>query len=125
MRMSNSRDFLFKTTTSSKIVKDAIKRYELLIFHRSDIEHENCNSQTAIISTVLIYILNESEALNLDTNYRYTLTISIETTDATIVANSPFGAMYVLSVLLFVQYYKIIRNTFKKGHLKVDFVINA
>ena len=110
MRMSNSRDFLFQTTSSSKIVKDAIKRYEPLIFHHSDIEHENCNSQTVVISTVLINILNESEALNFDTNYSYKLTISIETTDATIVANSPFGAMYVLSVLLFMQYLKLQNN---------------
>ena len=94
MRLSITPEFKFKTATSSKIVKEAIKRYEYLIFHSDAADHE-CSSLAVKISTFTIVIWNESEALNIDTNYDYELTISIETKDARIVANSPFGIMYV------------------------------
>lgn len=119
MTLSRSPDFTFKTTTSSKILKDAIKRYEPLII-RSDTEHAKCSSQAVEISTVLIILRSDKETLGIDTNYDYELTISSETNDATIVANSPFGAMYVLWVSVCVIYTVFInsndnyRNLFEK-----------
>ena len=94
MMLSRSPDFTFKTPASSKTLKDAIKRYEPLIFH-SGTERDKCSSQAVEISTVLIVLWDENEALTINTNYDYELTISTETNDATIIANSPFGAMYV------------------------------
>ena len=95
MRLSNTADFVFKTATSSKIVKDAIKRYKYLILHSGTAEHHECSSLAVNINTVVIVVWNENEALNIDTNYDYELTISIETKDAMITANSSFGVMYV------------------------------
>ena len=105
MGLSNTPDYIFKTATSSKIVKDAIKRYQYLISH-SGTEHYECSLLAVKISTVTIIVRNESEALNIDTNYDYELTISTETKDATIIANSPFGVMYVciVGVSLFYLY---------------------
>ena len=109
MTLSRSPDFTFKTTTSSKILTDAIKRYEPLIF-RSDTERAKCSSQAVEISTVLIILMSDKETLSIDTNYDYELTISTETNDATIIANSPFGAMYVCIVGLGLCYlYSIYR----------------
>ena len=98
MRLSNTLKFILKTATSSEIVKDAIKRYEYLIFH-SDVEHHDCSPQAVKINTFTVVVQNDSEALDIDTNYDYELIISTETTDATIVANSPFGIVYVLWIL--------------------------
>ena len=106
MTLSRSPDFTFKTTASSKILKDAIKRYEPLIF-RSDAKRDKCSSQAVEISTVLIVLWSENEDLTINTNYDYELTISTDTNDATITANSPFGAMYVCMYVLWVSVYVI------------------
>ena len=98
MRLSSTPEFIFKTATSSKIVKEAIKRYKYFIFRGDAADHE-CSSQAIKISTFTIVVRNESEALNIDTNYDYELIISTKTKDATIVANSPFGIMYVMWML--------------------------
>ena len=111
MRLSNTPDFTVKTT-SSNIVKDAIKRYQYLIF-RSGTEHHECSSLAVKISTVTIVVWNENEALNIDTNYDYELIISTETKDANIVAKSPFGVMYVCTYCgsqFILLYYTFVNN---------------
>ena len=93
LSISLSDNLHFKTAASSTILEDAIKRYETLI---GASRHRKCSlSKVVEISTIVVVLTSESEALNIDTNYDYQLIISTETKDATIVANSPFGAMYV------------------------------
>ena len=89
-----SDNLYFKTAASSTTLKDAIKRYKTLTHNTS--RHKKCSSlQVVEINTVVIVLISESEALNIDTSYDYELTISKKTNDVTVVANSPFGAMYV------------------------------
>jgi len=94
MRLSNSPDIIFKTTTSSEIMKNAIKRYKQLIFHGGTSESK-CRSQAVEISTICIVLLSDNEVLSIDTNYDYELTINTDANDATITASSVFGVMYV------------------------------
>ena len=89
--ISLSDNLRFKTAASSTILKDVIKRYKTLI---SSSRQWKCSlSQVVEINTIVIVLKIESEAVNIDTNYDYELIMSTETKDATIVANSPFGAM--------------------------------
>ena len=97
--ISLSDNLHFKTAASSTILKDAIKRYKALI---SSSRHgiPKCSlSQAVEINTIVVVLTSENEAVNIDTNYDYELTMSTETKDATIVANSSFGAMYVQGII--------------------------
>ena len=92
MKLSDSAHFIIKTTASSGIVKDAIKRYKQLIFNGVTARDE-CNLPATEINIVVITLRDESEALGIDTKYEYVLNVDAKSKSVTIVAESPFGAL--------------------------------
>ena len=89
--ISLSGSLEFKTESTSDVVKDAIERYKKLNSREDDCGFVKVTE----IDTVIINVRNNSELLNINTNYAYALGIDVTTKEATVSAVSPFGAMYV------------------------------
>ena len=89
--ISLSGSLEFKTESTSDVVKDAIERYKKLNSREDDCGFVKVTE----IDTVIINVRNNSELLNIDTDYAYALGIDVTTKEATVSAVSPFGAMYV------------------------------
>lgn len=93
--ISLSGSLEFKTESTSDVVKDAIERYKKLNSREDDCGFVKVTE----IDTVIINVRNNSELLNIDTDYAYALGIDVTTKEATVSAVSPFGAIYGLETL--------------------------
>ncbi|XP_065889822.1 beta-hexosaminidase subunit B2-like isoform X2 [Dysidea avara] len=89
-----SRDVKFKVNTASKILQDAVKRYKSLI---TTGDHSKCTHKAVELNTINVLVSDDSEDLNGDRKYE--VIINSESKDVTIIATSPFGAIYGLETI--------------------------
>ncbi|XP_065884370.1 beta-hexosaminidase subunit A2-like isoform X2 [Dysidea avara] len=84
----------FKVKTASKILGDAVKRYQSLI---TTGDYSKCTHKAIELNTINVRVSDDSENLNSDRKYE--VIISSETKDITIISASPFGAIYGLETI--------------------------